>query len=176
MCLTTILAGPGAPLNMRSASDEPPGRPRRQHGVGEAPPGRHQAPPRTTRGRPHTAWLERGWRAKRLEVHRHAPSPAARLPCWCLRRGRACRAWARRPGAAPRPGDHRGHTLFMGTWWPSGRAQPRADSKSARAHEPYGDHDHLGVSVRPWKPPARAHGACRPPPIRRWVVMLMTKF
>ena len=93
-------------------------------------------------------------------------APAARLPCWCLRRGRACRAWARRSGAAPR----RGAQGTKGTTWgpgggytPSGRAQPRADSKSARAHAPCGDHDHLGVSVRPRKPPARAHGACRPP-------------
>ena len=103
-------------------------------------------------------------RLKRLEVHRHTPSPVARLPCWFLRRGRACRAWLRRSGSAPLPGAH-GHDV--GTWWwnaPSGRAQPRAASKIARAHGPCGDHEHLGVPVRPRKPPARAHGACRPSP------------
>ena len=55
----------------------------------------------------------------------------------------------------------------MGTWWwntPSGRAQPLAARKIARAHASCCDHDHLGVSVRPRKPPARAHGACRPSP------------
>jgi hypothetical protein len=58
--------------------------------------------------------LKCGGRAKRLEVRRHAPSPVARLPCWCLRRGRACRAWARRLGAASRPRAQGQHRLFVG--------------------------------------------------------------
>jgi hypothetical protein len=115
----------------------------------------------------HAAWFERGGAQSGWKC------ASARLPCWCLRRGRACRAWARRSGAAPRLGAQGS----KGTTWhtPSGRAQPRADSKSARAHAPCDDHDHLSVSVRPRKPTARAHGACRPPhPVL--VVMLMTKF
>ena len=112
--------------------------------------------PRTMRRR-----LERDARAKRLEVRRNTPSPVARLPCWFLRRGRACRAWVRRSGPTPLPGAH-GHDV-EDLWWntPSGRAQRRAASKIARAHASYGDHDHLGVSVRLRKPPARAYGAIR---------------
>ena len=54
------------------------------------------------------------WARKAAGEHRHAPSPVTRFPCWCLRRGRAYRAWARRPGAAPRPRAHEQHGLFMG--------------------------------------------------------------
>ena len=113
-------------------------------------------PPRTTRHR-----LERDARAKRLEVRRNTPlpcrtltllvpSPRARLP------GMGKEIWIRAATWCSWPP--------RGTWlWntPSGRAQPRAASKIARAHGPCGDHEHLGVPVRPRKPPARAHGACR---------------
>ena len=61
--------------------------------------------PRTMRHR-----LERDARAKRFEVRRNTPSPVARLPCWFLRRGRACRAWVRRSGPTPLPGAH-GHDV-----------------------------------------------------------------
>jgi len=63
-------------------------------------------------------WLKRGGRAQRIEVHRSASLPVARLPCWCLRRGRTCRAWARRPVAAPRPRAQGQHMLLRGArWW-----------------------------------------------------------
>jgi len=46
-----------------------------------------------------------------------------------------------------------------GGYSPSGRAQPRADSKSRRARAPCGTRAPLGGSICPRKPPARAHGA-----------------
>ena len=50
------------------------------------------------------------------------------------------------------------------TWGPGGGTHRRGERN--RARRACGDNghlgDHLGVSVRPRKPPARAHGACRP--------------
>ena len=55
------------------------------------------------------------------------------------------------------------------TWGPGGGTHRRGERNRARpansrAHAPCGDHGNLGVSVRPRKPPARAHGAFRPGP------------
>ena len=62
-----------------------------------------------------------------------------------------------------------------GGYSPSGRAQPRADSRSARARAPCGTRGPRGGSICPRKPPARAHGAAGrglvPPSI-----LLFTKF
>jgi len=46
------------------------------------------------------------WTRNAVGVHRHAPFPVVRIPCWCLRRGRACQTWVAAllpPPLPPRP-------------------------------------------------------------------------